>query len=90
MIAFLAGPVPAVGAALVLLLAPTRPWIPVVVVLVAGSVVAGGIIALEWRYDYPPGPDWPSRFTWTAPLVWLCVAAVATAAVMPQRRAQAK
>jgi arabinofuranan 3-O-arabinosyltransferase len=82
-VAFLAGPIPAIGGALVLLLAPARPWIPVVVVFVVGSVVAGAIVALEWRYDYPPGPDWPSRFTWTAPLVWLCVAAVTSVAVMP-------
>ncbi len=82
-VAFLAGPIPALGAFLVLLLAPLRPWVPLVLVLVAGSVVAGAIIAIEWRYDYPPGPDWPSRFTWTAPLVWLCVAAVTTVAIMP-------
>ena len=82
-IGFLAGPIPALGAAAVLLLAPLRPWIPMAVVIVAGSIVAGSIIAFEWRYDYPPGPDWPSRFTWTAPLVWLCVAAVTTRAIMP-------
>ncbi len=82
-VAFLAGPIPALGAAVVLLLAPARPWVPLAVVLVVGSIVAGAIIAFEWRYDYPPGPDWPSRFTWTAPLVWLCVAAVATVAIMP-------
>jgi hypothetical protein len=90
LIAFLAGPVPAIGAAFVLLLAPTRPWIPIAVVVVAGAVVAAAIIALEWRYDYPPGPDWPSRFTWTAPLVWLCVAAVTTVAVMPERSGRTK
>ncbi len=82
-IAFLAGPIPAIGAGVVLLLAPTRGWVPLAVVLVFGSIAAGAIMAFEWRYDFPPGPDWPSRFTWTAPLVWLCVAAVATVAIMP-------
>jgi hypothetical protein len=89
-IAFLAGPVPALAAALMILLAPARPWIPLAVVVVVGAVAAGAIIALEWRFDYPPGPDWPSRFTWTAPLVWLCVATVTTVAVMPDRVRRAK
>lgn len=89
-IAFLAGPVPALGAALVLLLAPARPWLPAAVVVVVGAVATGGIIAFEWRYDFPPGPDWPSRFTWTSPLVWLCVAVVASVAVMPDGVKRAK
>jgi arabinofuranan 3-O-arabinosyltransferase len=82
-VGFLAGPIPALGAALVIFLAPRRPWIPAAIVLLAGSAVAGGIIAFEWRFNFPPGPDWPSRFTWTAPLVWMCVAAVASVAIMP-------
>ncbi len=82
-IAFLGGPVAAVGALVVLLARRRWPWLPLAIVLVAGSVVAGAVIASEWRYDYPPGPDWPSRFGWTGPLVWLAVAAVAVTAVMP-------
>ena len=89
-VAFLAGPIPALGAALVLALAPRRPWIQLLVVLVVGSVAAGAIVALEWRYDFPPGPDWPSRFAWTAPLVWMCVAAVTTVAIMPDGVKRAK
>ena len=89
-VAFLAGLIPALGAALVLALAPRRPWIPLLVVLVVGSVAAGAIVALEWRYDFPPGPDWPSRFAWTAPLVWMCVAAVTTVAIMPDGVKRAK
>jgi hypothetical protein len=83
LIAFLAGPGVAVGALIVLVLRTRWPWLALVVVLVAGSVVAGAIIASEWRYDYPPGPDWPSRFGWTGPLVWLAVASVAVTAIMP-------
>ncbi len=90
LLAVLAGPLPALGAVAVALLAPRRPWIPLVVVVVLGSIVAGGIIALQWHYGYPPGPDWPSRFTWTAPLVWTCVAAVTTVAVIPDRSSPAE
>jgi hypothetical protein len=90
LLAVLAGPLPALGAIAVALLAPRRPWIPLIVVVGLGSIVAGGIIALQWHYGYPPGPDWPSRFTWTAPLVWTCVAAVTTVAVMPDRSRRAE
>jgi hypothetical protein len=83
MVAVLAGPVVALGALLVLLSRRQWPWLAAAVVLVAGSIVAGMIIASEWRYDYPPGPDWPSRFGWTAPLVWLAVASVSVSAIMP-------
>ena len=78
---FLAGPIPA-GVALLVAAAGQRVrWLAPAVVLAAGAVAAGAIIALEWRYDYPPGPDWPDRFGWTAPLVWSAVAAVATTAL---------
>ena len=83
LVAVLAGPAVSLGTLVVLLLRRRWPWLALVVVLVAGSVVAGMIIASEWRYDYPPGPDWPSRFGWTAPLVWLAVASVAVTAIMP-------
>jgi arabinofuranan 3-O-arabinosyltransferase len=83
--AFLAGPVPAVVALLVGSVGPRRRWLAPAIVLVAGAVVAGAIIALEWRYDYPPGPDWPDRFGWTAPLVWSGVAAVSAAAIADRR-----
>jgi len=82
-IAFLAGPLVAVGGLVVILLTPRWRWLPVAVVLVAGSVAAGYIVAAEWWYDYPPGPDWPSRFGWTAPLVWMAVTAVTVTAIMP-------
>jgi arabinofuranan 3-O-arabinosyltransferase len=82
-IAFLAGPGVALGALVVILLRKRWPWLAFVVVLVAGAVVAGAITASEWRYDYPPGPDWPSRFGWTGPLVWLAVASVVVTAIMP-------
>ena len=83
LVAVLAGPAVALGALVVLLLRRRWPWLAFAVVLVAGSMVAGMIIASEWRYDYPPGPDWPSRFGWTAPLVWLAVASVSVSAIMP-------
>jgi hypothetical protein len=82
-VAVLAGPFVALGSIAVVLLAPRLRWLPIAVVLVAGGFAAGAITALEFRYDYPPGPDWPSRFTWTAPLVWLAVATVCSVAIMP-------
>ena len=83
LVAFLAGPVVALGALGVLVVNRRRPWVALAVVLVAGGITAGWIVAAEWHYDYPPGPDWPSRFGWTAPLVWLAVAAVCVVAIMP-------
>jgi arabinofuranan 3-O-arabinosyltransferase len=83
LVAFFAGPVVALGALAVLLVQRRWPWAALVVVLLAGGVTAGWIVAAEWRYDYPPGPDWPSRFGWTAPLVWFAVAAVCVVAIMP-------
>jgi hypothetical protein len=82
-LAFLANPIVAVAALVVVLLARRWRWFPAAVVLVAGGIVAGAITAMEYRYDFPPGPDWPSRFTWTAPLVWVAVAAVCSVAIMP-------
>ncbi len=35
-------------------------------------------IALEWRYDYANGPDWPLRFTWAGPVTWMVIAAIST------------
>ncbi len=34
--------------------------------------------ALEWRYDYANGPDWPLRFTWAGPVTWMVIAAIST------------
>ncbi len=83
LVAFFAGPVVAVGALVVLVAQRRWPWAALAVVVVAGGIAAGWIVAAEWRYDYPPGPDWPSRFGWTAPLIWFAVAAVCVAAIMP-------
>ena len=83
LVAFFAGPVVAIGALAVLVVNRRWPWAALAVVLVAGGITAGWIVAAEWHYDYPPGPDWPSRFGWTAPLVWLAVAAVCVVAIMP-------
>jgi hypothetical protein len=82
-VAFFAGPIVAIGALAVLVANRRWPWAALAVVLVAGGITAGWIVAAEWRYDYPPGPDWPSRFGWTSPLVWFAVAAVCVVAIMP-------
>ena len=48
------------------------------IVCVGWAAVSGLIIALEWRYNYANGPDWPLRFTWAAPVTWMVVAAIST------------
>ena len=83
LIGFLAGPIVAVWAAVTLVVAQRVRWFALATVLVAGSIVAGSIVALEWRHDYPLGPDWPDRFGWTSPLVWIAVATVVVSAIMP-------
>ena len=82
-IAVLAGPIVAAGSLAVIALTPRFRWLPVAVIVVAGGLAAGAITAMEFRYDFPPGPDWPSRFGWTAPLVWLAVASTVGVAIMP-------
>ena len=52
------------------------------IVCVGWAAVSGLIIALEWRYDYANGPDWPLHFTWAAPITWMVVAAVSTQVLM--------
>ncbi len=91
-----AGWAPAAVGAGVLALRGRRPALPAAVVVAAGAIAAGPVVVLQWRYDYPSGPDWPSRFGWTSTFAWMAVAAVvATAAASgavrprPQRRAPA-
>ena len=48
------------------------------IVCVGWAGVSGLVIALEWRYDYANGPDWPLHFTWAGPVTWMVVAAVST------------
>jgi hypothetical protein len=54
-----------------------------VVVASCLAVVGVGISALEWRYDFLAAPDWPSRFGWASPIVWLAVVTVVVAALRP-------
>ena len=42
------------------------------------AAVSGVVIALERRYNYANGPDWPLRFTWAAPVTWMVIAAIST------------
>ncbi|MDX2379135.1 MAG: alpha-(1-_3)-arabinofuranosyltransferase family protein [Acidimicrobiia bacterium] len=78
-----AGPVVGVWSVIALIVAPRIRWFGAATVLLTGAIAAGSIVALEWRRDYSPGPDWPSRFGWTSPLVWIGVATVIVIAVMP-------
>ncbi len=71
-----AGPLVAAGSMLTAFVARRRPSLAVAVVLASGTIVAGSIVALEWRRDLPADPQWPSQFGWTAPLVWLVVGTV--------------
>jgi len=84
--AFLAGPLPAVAGLAVWAIGRDRRWVPAVVV--AGSLVGSGgvILLLEWRYDFAADPDWPSRFGWASPVVWIGVATAVFVAMLPERR----
>ena len=76
---------PWVALAVAVVLAARRRWsqVPLVVVVAALGITGAGVAALQWRYGYPADPDWPSRFSWTAPLVWTAVATVVATAVLP-------
>ena len=52
------------------------------VVCVGWAAVSGLVIALEWRFDYANGPDWPLRFAWAAPVTWVVIGAVATHVIL--------
>jgi hypothetical protein len=54
-----------------------------VVVSACFTIVGVGIAAFEWRYDFPAAPDWPSRFTWASPIIWLAVVTVVVVALRP-------
>ena len=51
-------------------------WLPAALIVGVWTLVSVGIVAIEFRRDYPAGPDWPSRFAWAAPLTWSVIAAV--------------
>ncbi len=78
-----AGPLVAIAAAAIAAASSRWRWLPVVVVSACFAVVGAGIAAFEWRYDFPAAPDWPSRFTWASPIVWLAVVTVVVAAFRP-------
>ena len=78
-----AGPLVAIAAAAIAAASSRWRWLPVVVVSACFAIVGAGIAAFEWRYDFPAAPDWPSRFTWASPIVWLAVVTVVVAAFRP-------
>ncbi len=79
-----AGVVPTVVAAVCVVAARRWAWLPTALVVGLGTVVAGVVMALEFRRDYPADPDWPSRFGWVSPLTWTVVAVVVTMAIVPR------
>ncbi len=89
-VAVIAGPVVALLTVAPVGLIRRWPWIPAAVIVTVGAIAAGGVVVLEWHHDYP-GFSWPSRFGWTAPLVWLAVCTAAVVAIMdPGRRRSGK
>jgi len=84
--AFLAGPLPAGAGLVVWAVGRHRRWVPAV--LVVASVVGSGaaVLLLEWRYDFAADPDWPSRFSWASPVVWLGVTTAVFVAMLPERQ----
>jgi arabinofuranan 3-O-arabinosyltransferase len=78
-----AGPLVALVAGALAALSARWRWLSAVVVVTCLGFVGVGISALEWRYDFPAAPDWPSRFAWAAPLVWIAIVTVVVAAFRP-------
>lgn len=78
-----AGPLVAIAAVALAALSVRWRWLPTVVVVTCLTIVGVGISALEWRYDFPAAADWPSRFSWAAPTVWLAIVTVVIATLRP-------
>ncbi len=78
-----AGPLVALATAGLTALGRRWRWIPAAVVVTSLTLVGVGISAFEWRYDFPAAPDWPSRFSWAAPIVWIAVTMVVVQAFRP-------
>jgi arabinofuranan 3-O-arabinosyltransferase len=84
-----AGPFVALAAVALGALGARWRWLPPGVVATCFVFVGIGVAALEWRYDFPAAPDWPSRFSWAAPIVWLAVVTVVIEALRPALRSTA-
>jgi hypothetical protein len=84
-----AGPFVALAAVALGTLGARWRWLPPGVVATCFVFVGIGVAALEWRYDFPAAPDWPSRFSWAAPIVWLAVVTVVIEALRPALRSTA-
>lgn len=78
-----AGPLVAVVAVAIAAATSRWRWLPALVVTSCLAVVGVGISALEWRYDFLAAPDWPSRFGWASPIIWVAVVTVVIAALRP-------
>ena len=78
-----AGPLVAIVAFAIAAATTRWRWLAAVVVTTCLAVVGVGISALEWRYDFLAAPDWPSRFGWASPIIWLAVVTVVVAALRP-------
>jgi arabinofuranan 3-O-arabinosyltransferase len=76
-----AGPLVAIVAASVAAATTRWRWLAAAVVTTCLATVGVGISALEWRYDFLAAPDWPSRFGWASPIIWLAVVTVVLAAL---------
>lgn len=82
------GPAAALTAGVVVLLAPYAPrWFGAASAFVLWGVGALAITALQFGYDYPSDPDWPSRFAAVAPLSWAAIGAIVGAYLGDRRRA---
>ena len=78
-----AGPLVAIAAFAIAAATARWRWLAPAVVTACLAIVGVGISALEWRYDFPAAPDWPSRFGWASSIIWLAVVTVVVAALRP-------
>jgi len=59
-------------------------WLAPVGVIAAIGVTGAWITVAETLRDHADSPDWPSIFSWTAPLVWIAVAGVVSRSAVPR------
>ena len=57
-----------------------RRWPAPTVVVTTVGLTGGWVAVAETLRDHADSPDWPSLFSWTAPLIWTAVAVVVAVA----------
>lgn len=76
---FAGGPIAGVTYLVVRWLGRDRPWLAPASAFGLWGFSALWTAALQFGFNYPADPDWPTRFAFASPVVWAAVAAVCAA-----------